>query len=755
MKLGIIFLVTMSLMLSTAFFSSNFSRSTEEINTSHYYLNGDSCIQKSFESNEIVTFKDIASDGFANCIPFDSWKTIGGKGESPIHFFSSLSESLGVNKSEELADFHDYSELTSELQTIASTYPNITNLYELGQSVQGRSIWGLKITDNPDIEENEAEIRFDGCHHGNEYMSVEMPLLLAWHLVENYSVDPTVTDYVDNREIWIVPMVNPDGRQLNQRYNANYVDINRDYGYMWSGEGGSPSPFSQPEVQAIREHGLHNNIVISYSYHTTAEYVNYLWDYKPNPSPDEPWIDMISQHYSDLSGYVKTNGFDWYQTTGASDDGNYGCFGNINTIIETLNSNIADEWDRNRDAMMFAIDVADMGLSGIVTDAVTGDPIAASIWVEENNWPVFTDPLVGDYHKPLFEGTYHVHFQANGYEEQVKQITITDANASNILNASLITSDDYYAYQVTMCEYFTYYSNPTEAIWALGPPDNLSASLDDGGMIVLDMGNSTVITDGLGDDVTVYEQGDDEGYDVYVSQQWNGPWNLIGTGLGTTSFDLANSGLDSARFVKIIDDDISSFDGYPGADIDAVQGLSPQSSSLFITNISAGWNFISIPSVQDFLKSNITISQGETNYSWQQAVSLNLISDYVFGWDRSVQSYYFTSDFQSGDGYWLYATENCSLWIEDHHTGLNENITTLHSGWNSVGINGEYQLQKQDIKLEKDFTTYDWNQAVTQGFVNNFLFAWNSQGQVYEFSDQLNPGNAYWLYATTDLLLSY
>lgn len=697
-------------------------------------------------------------DSFFDDAPIDMMpqglEFFGGKGASiGIPAFSS--EILFDDTTGSRADFHNYSELTAELQTIANTYPNITNLYELGQSVQGRSIWGLKITDNPDIEENEAEIRFDGCHHGNEYMSVEMPLLLAWHIVENYSVDPTVTDYVNNREIWIVPMVNPDGRQLSQRYNANYVDINRDYGYMWSGAGGSSSPFSQPETQTMREHGLRNNIVISYSYHTTAEYVNYLWDYKPQPSPDELWIDMISQNYADLSGYVKTNGFDWYQTTGASDDGNYGCFSNINTIIETLNTYIDIEWDRNRDAMMFAIDVVDMGLSGIVTDAVTGEPLAASIWVEENNWPVFTDPLVGDYHKPLFEGTYHVHFRANGYEEQVKQITITDANASNMLNASLIPGDEYYAYQVTMCEYFDHYSNPTEAISALGPPDNLSASLGNGGMIVLDMGNSTVISNGADDDFIIYENGNDEGYDVSVSTEWNGPWFSVGSGVGTTSFDLDGTGLDTARFVKIVDDDVSSIDGYPGADIDAVHAISEQLHPITIGNLSSGWNFISIPSIRSFSKSNITIIKDNMNYSWQQAVDNSILSEYVFGWDRNIQSYLFSNIFESGNGYWVYAIDECTLIIPDQLVEFNETITIVLSGWNSLGINGDYILQKQDINLIKDLIEYNWNDAVTQGYVNNYLFTWNAVNQLYEFSTELTPGSAYWLYATTDVAMAY
>ena len=478
------------------------------------------------------------------------------------------------SESENRDDFTDYNELTDELQDIAATYPNIANLYELGTSIQGRSIWGLKITDNPDIEENEVEIQFDGCHHGDEYMSVEMPLNLAWHLVENYSLNSTITDLVDNREIWIVPLVNPDGRQMNQRTNANGVDLNRDYGYMHGGS--SPGPFSQPETQVMREHQLENNMLLSYSYHTTAEYVNYVWDYKPQACPDEPWIDMISQVYADYSGYVKTQGFEWYQTTGASDDGNYGCFSNINTIIETLNSDISYSWDRNRDAMLYAIDVCDMGLSGVVTDASTGEPINATIWVEENNWPVFTDPIIGDYHKPLFEGTYTVHFRANGYEEQTHNIEITDANATNTFDVALVPSDEYYAHRVTLCEYFDYNDNPTEGISALGPPDDISASLGTDGMMVLDMGESTPITDNADDDFSVYEAtGVDEDYTVSVSNSWNGPWTTLGSATGTASFDLSIVGMDSARFVKIEDDGTGSDDTYPGFDLDAIQFDSP------------------------------------------------------------------------------------------------------------------------------------------------------------------------------------
>ncbi|GAJ02428.1 unnamed protein product, partial [marine sediment metagenome] len=176
-----------------------------------------------------------------------------------------------------LRDFTSYAALTTQLQDIEDTYPDIAKLYDLGQSVQGRTIWGLKITDNPTVEEDEPEVRICGCHHGNELMSVELPLLLAWYLVDNYGSDPYIEGLVNDRETWIIPMVNPDGREANTRYNANGIDLNRDYGYMWDVYSDC---YTQPETRAIRTHALDNNFVLSLSFHTSGDIVNYIWNYK-------------------------------------------------------------------------------------------------------------------------------------------------------------------------------------------------------------------------------------------------------------------------------------------------------------------------------------------------------------------------------------------------------------------------------------------------------------------------------------------
>jgi hypothetical protein len=232
--------------------------------------------------------------------------------------------------------------------------------------------------------------------------------------------------------------------------------------------------------------------------------------------------------------------------------------------------------------MLDIIDAADIGLSGIVTDAYTDEPINATIWVEEVYWPCFTDPIFGDYHKLLPDGSYTVNFQANGYKEETYEVEITDSFSSVELNVSLTPDNNFYAHQVTWCEYYDPYSypnnfqnNPSEGVSALGYPDDICASLGKGGSIVLDMGVEGEIID-LEDesDFIIYEGDNDDSYEVYVSSYWDGPWSFMGIAEGTTQFDLNDASIDSAQFVKIVDDnDGDPYENNPGVDIDSIKCL--------------------------------------------------------------------------------------------------------------------------------------------------------------------------------------
>ncbi len=327
-------------------------------------------------------------------------------------------------------EYHSYSELTADLAAWASTYSSITQLISIGQSVQGREIWAMKITDNPTVEEFEAEIQWIGTHHGDETISHEVCYYMIEDLLEGYWTDPQVTLLVNEREIWIIPMLNPDGYENGSRYNANGADLNRNYLCPCGCNAGSA--FSEPESQALRDFNVGMNPVTSLTFHSGAVYVNYLWDYTYDPTPDEPMIITISNVYGDLSGLPVTNGADWYIVHGSCQDWCYDARGEIDTTIEVSvtkdppASQITPIFNDNRDAMLYQARMSGRGIRGVVTDGGNGEPLYATISIPEIGKDVYTDPDVGDYHRMVESGTYTVTCTAEGYPSQ----TVYNVSAS-------------------------------------------------------------------------------------------------------------------------------------------------------------------------------------------------------------------------------------------------------------------------------------------------------------------------------------
>ncbi|MBN2199487.1 MAG: zinc carboxypeptidase [Candidatus Aminicenantes bacterium] len=209
-------------------------------------------------------------------------------------------------------DYHSYPELEAELLELEAAYPGLAAVHILGQSLEGRNIYGLKISDNVGLDEDEAEVLFLGCHHAREWISVEVPLLIARHLLENRTVDSRVRDVVDRSETWIVPLVNPDGLEYsihvyrywrkNRRANDDGsfgVDLNRNYGYEWGRDnsGSSPlpqsavyrgtAPFSEPESAAVRDFVGLRSFLGLVSYHSYGQIILYPWGYARIPVEGE------------------------------------------------------------------------------------------------------------------------------------------------------------------------------------------------------------------------------------------------------------------------------------------------------------------------------------------------------------------------------------------------------------------------------------------------------------------------------------
>jgi hypothetical protein len=248
--------------------------------------------------------------------------------------------------------FHTYSETVDFLFQLHADYPEITSEpISIGQSWQGNDIWAIKISDNPELEEDEPEVLFDGLHHAREPMTVEVLLGTMTYLCENYGQDPLVTFLVDNRQTWFVPIVNPDGYLYNELTNPGGgglwrknrrdngtcwgVDLNRNYPLAWGGPGSSgdpcsdtyrgPSAGSEPEVQALMNFMIAHRFVTEDSYHSHGGMVLYPWGYTTDPAPDEPLLDAMAAEMTSGNGYLYGQpGEILYLVSGDTIDWSYG-----------------------------------------------------------------------------------------------------------------------------------------------------------------------------------------------------------------------------------------------------------------------------------------------------------------------------------------------------------------------------------------------------------------------------------------------
>lgn len=250
--------------------------------------------------------------------------------------------------------YHNYFELEDALFNLAGQYPQISKLQSLGTTVEGRAIWALRISGDLQTASQRPGIFFVGGHHAREHLSVEVPLMLAEHLLKSYvASDARIRKLLDSRDIHIVPALNADGLEYdiasgkyqywrkNRRSNGDRtfgVDLNRNYGFQW-GTGGSskrtsdetymgPSAFSEPESQAIKKFIEQNaNINVVLSFHTFSELILYPWGHKNSPiseTVDQRTHVELAKKMSQWNGYTPQSSSDLYIASGDLTDWTYG-----------------------------------------------------------------------------------------------------------------------------------------------------------------------------------------------------------------------------------------------------------------------------------------------------------------------------------------------------------------------------------------------------------------------------------------------
>ncbi|WP_374205826.1 M14 family metallopeptidase [Crossiella sp. S99.2] len=255
------------------------------------------------------------------------------------------------------AGYHNYAEMTANIRKAQTDHPSIAQLRSIGKSHEGRDLWMIKISDNVATDENEPEVLFNCNLHAREHLTVEMCLQIVNRFTDNYASNPTIKNFVDTREIWVIPSVNPDGaeydiasgsfRSWRKNRQGQGTDPNRNWGYKWGCCGGSsgspssetyrgPSAFSAPETRALsnfvnsRVVGGKQQITANIDFHTYGELV--LWpfgwtkaDTAPGLNADEArTFQTLGRQMAATNNYKPEQGSDLYVTDGDITDWMWG-----------------------------------------------------------------------------------------------------------------------------------------------------------------------------------------------------------------------------------------------------------------------------------------------------------------------------------------------------------------------------------------------------------------------------------------------
>jgi carboxypeptidase T len=305
--------------------------------------------------------------------------------------------------------YHNYAEMTSEINSIVSAHPSIASQRVIGTSYQGRNIIAIKISDNVGADESEPEVLFTHHQHAREHLTVEMALYLLRELTSGYGSDSRVTGMVNNREIWIVPDLNPDGgeydiatgsyrswrknRQPNSGSSYVGTDLNRNWNHRWGCCGGSsgstssetyrgPAAESAPEVKVVSDFvrsrvvGGTQQIKAGVDFHTYSELVLWPFGYTYSDTAtgmtadDNAAFKAVGRKMAASNGYTAEQSSDLYITDGSIDDYLWGTHKIFAYTFEMYPRSggggfyppdevIERETSRNRDAVLQLLENAD------------------------------------------------------------------------------------------------------------------------------------------------------------------------------------------------------------------------------------------------------------------------------------------------------------------------------------------------------------------------------------------------------------
>jgi len=316
-------------------------------------LRDSSRIELLLEEREVRKIRDA---GFVAETVVSDWQAAYAarlKSDTPASLLSTRARGFHLGS---MGGFLNLAEVEADLDSMHARYPHLIGVRDsIGRSLEGRAIWGVRISGDPGSGVQLPCALFTSLHHAREPEGMMVLIYFMWHVLEQYGADEEITALLNSREIYVVPVVNPDGYAFNAKTNpgggglwrknrrANNdgtvgVDLNRNYGFQWGYDdiGSSPlqddndyrgaAPFSEPETQAIRDLCLRKKPSCALNYHTYSNDLIHPWGYSDLPTQDSLFYKRLAEYLTEHNYYpYGTGGFTiGYTTNGDSDDWMYG-----------------------------------------------------------------------------------------------------------------------------------------------------------------------------------------------------------------------------------------------------------------------------------------------------------------------------------------------------------------------------------------------------------------------------------------------
>lgn len=379
--------------------------------------------------------------------------TIAAAGFAPLEFVSLDEVSLADTPD---TRYQTYAKVATTIDQQVADHGDLVQKTIIGKTTEGRDIIAVKISSDVATHHPERPaILFFSNIHAREIMPPEIALDTINYLVTNYASDETVKTWLDKNEVWIIPMLNPDGN--NKVWNGSRmwrkntrspsgVDINRNFPYGWNSCGGSsgstsqddyrgPSAASEPETKAMMEFAKSIKPVFAFSYHSYSELVLYPYGCDGKYTPDQALFKKMG---SDLAGLLPndagsgnyTPGTPWeilYSADGTELDYLYQEIGAFSFVFEMNKpsgfnplSGFQPPYTKRdptvmklRKAWTYILNRAQQsGIRGIVTDkagtAMTNVSVLVTGLGKNKYKKTMTNNLDGSFHFVLDAGMYHV-----------------------------------------------------------------------------------------------------------------------------------------------------------------------------------------------------------------------------------------------------------------------------------------------------------------------------------------------------------